>query len=246
MEILPEYVDKHGKIYGVPTYRFEDFNDWRKYPKIFVAYNPFEKIPSWGASDEGIYIEKFDNNSKAFRVHSEIQDFNFKYFSGRYTEQILVEQLLKKQPDIKLTQFPLGIVSVENTIIGQVIPFYDNYETLKQSIEYLKPEELYKLYLHIIEILTELYNNGIIYTDIHGGNIMVNPENHDVKLIDFESQRVFFEEYSFKCMIDNLKALLNELNEKLGLNPIPGLTTTKNLEDIGYVISDDLVRIRRA
>lgn len=50
---------------------------------------------------------------------------------------------------------------------------------------------LLEIYQKIVMILQELKENGVLYTDVHPKNFMVNSE-YDVKLIDFEYSLVKF------------------------------------------------------
>ncbi len=54
--------------------------------------------------------------------------------------------------------------------------------------------------------IQKLHNMGILHDDLHGNNIVINPENGDVKIIDFGNS-YFFEE------IDD--DVINELNSFL-------------------------------
>ena len=241
MEIIQGYTDRYGKTFEVPNYHFETFEEWQKFPKESVAYSRFEKDDTWSGSDEGIYIQKFDNNTKAFKSHSEIQDFNYKYFLGRYNEHRLVEELLKYQPKINLTEFPLGIVTIEDLMAGQVIPFYEGFINIRDYAPRAKMIELYQLYFDALKIFKELQDNGIIYTDIHSRNLVVKPETNTIKLIDFDDGRIYFDGLSsaVDSMIDNLKNFLNVVNKLNGLTPIVNLDKTNTLDEISEAIQYD-------
>ncbi len=239
MEIKQGYTNKYGKYFEVPNYHFDTFEEWQDFPKKFVAYSREDKLDTFSSDDSGIYIQKFSDGEKAFRTHAEVQAFNYKYYAERFPEEKLVEQLIKRQPEIKLTKFPEGIVTVENVVLGQVIPFYDGYINFRDFAKDTSMIELYKLYLETIKIFKELEENGIIYTDIHTANLVVNPESKDIQLIDFCDNRVYFDKYELSAMINNLKATLNRLNEINGLNPIENLNKTDTLDGISDAVQYD-------
>lgn len=241
MEIIQGYTDRYGKTFDVPNYHFETFEEWQKFPKQSVAYSRFEKDDTWSGSDEGIYILKFDDNTKAFKTHSEIQQFNYKNLLGRYCEHKLVEKLIREQDKIKLCDFPIGIVTIEGLMAGQVIPFYDGFINIRDYAPKAKMIELYQLYFAALKIFKELQENGIIYTDIHSRNLVVNPETNIIKLIDFDEGRIYFDDLSsaVDSMIDNLKNFLNIINKLNGLTPIVNLEKTNTLSEISEAIQYD-------
>ena len=61
---------------------------------------------------------------------------------------------------------------------------------------------------------------NILYSDIHAKNLLVNPQNLDIKLIDFDPTYVKFEFYKSKYedMIRNLLILLKTISNKFNLN----------------------------
>lgn len=246
MEIIQGYTNSYGKYFDVLNYHFETFEEWQNYPKTMVAYSREDKLETFSSDDAGIYIQKFGDGAKAFRTHSEIPAFNYKAYAERFPEQRLVERLIKEQPKIKLSQFPVGITTIENVVTGQVIPFYDGYVNFRIFAKDAQILELYQLYLQSVKIFKELEENGIVYTDIHTANLVVHPETKDIQLIDFSDHRVYFDKYELQTMIDNLKVTLNRLNEINGLKPIVNLDKTQTLDEIGEAVQYDAYKRIRA
>lgn len=162
---------------------------------------------------EGIYLyQSYYDKDKALRIVKEFADYKYLYS----TDDKLVSKLQEKQKDIKLTEFPTGIVSIENYVIGQEIPYYDDYKTFANLVLNNKFKELPTgIYMEILEILKELADNGIYYSDVHAKNFMINLQNLTTKLIDFETRFVSIDgekEFLYKNMIINLKKMITKIN----------------------------------
>lgn len=167
---------------------------------------------------DGVYIyQTYHNPNVAYRIYREFADYKF----NGYQDDRLINALQEKQDKIKLTEFPSGVVTVNGYIIGQEIPYYPNYQTL---LEFIKnnpnKEKLLKIYKRIIMIQKELYDNGIIYTDVYGKNYMVN-KDLDIKLIDFEANRTIINDmnkYYINASFNSLKNMINTLNELMKID----------------------------
>ena len=83
---------------------------------------------------------------------------------------------------IKIKDFIMS----EEFAVGYSFEFYDNYKSLakfsKRDLK-LKVKDCHK----IIDIFNELVYNGLIYTDYHLGNILLNENTSDIKLCDIDS-----------------------------------------------------------
>lgn len=137
-------------------------------------------------------------------------------------DDLLVSRLQERQKNVSLTEFPTGIVTIEDKVIGQEIPFYENTVTLEHATKRKlinTNEEFLSKILEILKIIHELLNAGIIYQDIHGFNFLYNNTTKKINLIDFDSQYVKFDyhEQSYNSMIINLKMLINYLNHYYGI-----------------------------
>lgn len=128
-----------------------------------------------------------------------------------YNIEEMVSGLVLRQDNIKLTDFPVGVVSCKKRCVGQVIRLYKNYYPLKDIVN---NDNINILYDKVIAIIEELLNNGIMYSDIHENNFLVN-NNLDVKLIDFESSCVSFNNISPNDKIfcySKIKSMFDKLN----------------------------------
>ena len=134
-----------------------------------------------------------------------------------YNIEKMVSGLVLRQDNIKLTDFPVGVVSCKRRCIGQVIRLYKDYISLYDAVNDNNIELLYNKVLCIID---ELLNNGILYLDIHEHNFLVNT-NLDVKLIDFESSCVIFDKISPSDSIECYEKV-KDMFERLEIDKING------------------------
>lgn len=134
-----------------------------------------------------------------------------------YNIEEMVSGLVLRQDNIKLTDFPVGVVSCKRRCIGQVIRLYKDYISLYDAVNDNNIELLYNKVLCIID---ELLNNGILYLDIHEHNFLVNT-NLDVKLIDFESSCVIFDKISPSDRIECYEKV-KDMFERLEIDKING------------------------
>lgn len=169
----------------------------------------------WVDEDFGIDIyQTYYDSGRALRVNNKINYLNYLYYQGDITEAKFVDKLRTYQDKIKLTEFPTGIVTFGGTIIGQEIPYYDNYQTLKDLSPSLKKDELKFYLLKIIGIIEELLDNGIYYSDVHNRNFVIEHLKKEIKLIDFDDMYVKFN-YStcdYQSLMHHIYELLNGYN----------------------------------
>lgn len=179
-------------------------------------------------STNGAYIYKsYYDSKKSLKIYKDFADYKF----CCHNDEILISELQKKQKYIKLTDFPTGIVSVENYVIGQEIFYYEKYQTLYDAIRNTNNPTI--LYLNVLKILRELLEHGIVYEDIHAKNFLVN--NDVVKLIDFESHYINFNKKQHN-IIKNLKEMLNNLNAIIGIKFNDSYMKSNTLDEIEYCV----------
>ena len=100
-----------------------------------------------------------------------------------------LEQLKKIYTTLKKTKtnsLIKGIITYNGYPIGILLEYYKNY--LKLSIAYKKLNQNAKIKVlsNIKELLNNLFENDIYPTDIKEDNILINPDNLDIKLIDLD------------------------------------------------------------
>lgn len=193
MEINKGYTNKDGIV--LPKLREIAFTKDNYFGNLGTLVNETKKEPdiyfgpeSFEIDDRGVYIYKSDYDSKrALRIYKCFMDYNF---NGE-KDDLLVNHLQKLQRRIKLTEFPNGIVTLDGKIIGQEIPYYEDYEPFYEVKENITLVQILNIYKKCLLILRELNEKGIEYLDIHPKNFLVN-NDLDVKLIDFENDLIKF------------------------------------------------------
>lgn len=174
------------------------------------------------------------NPNVAYRVYKSFADYKF---NGWFDDK-LIQKLIERQEKIKLSKFPTGVVTMDGYIIGQEIPYYPDDITLYEYFTKYQDVDYIKVYRAVLEVLKEMYDNGIIYTDSHAKNFMINPLLDDIKIdvIDFEYERVKFDDdlkYCEKHFFNNYITMVNRLNMLCGLYFIVGeMQYVMNFDDI--------------
>ena len=100
------------------------------------------------------------------------------------------------------------------------IAINEDLESLQKYI-YRDDDSLHNLflvYLEVLDILEELFENGVSYFDVNAGNFVIY--NNEVKIIDFESQFIFFEKSKRNehIIIYNYLDTLNQLVKAFDIN----------------------------
>lgn len=223
------YKDKKGITYdNIRDIHFENKEDITGNLGKFITETKYEPNTIFGGDNitDGVYIylSKFDND-KALRIYKDWADYQFTL----HDDSVIVSELQKRQNKIKLTDFPTGIITIENNVIGQEIPYYKDYKTLSEQAKISNKKDLLIYYQQIIKILKELYNNDIIYGDIHAKNFLVKD---DIKLIDFEGNKVNLNKDAnkYKEMLDKLIIMMNLINNRNSIDF--KLANVDSLEDV--------------
>lgn len=184
-----------------------------------------------GVDLEGVYIyQDLENPNVGYRIYQEFADYGFK----GYNDDKLVATLQEKQKFITKSKFPTGIVTLNGNIIGQEIPLYLNHIEIHKYIS----ENLDKLpttsYRQVLDILKEMYDNGIGYLDGHSKNFVVDKNSGHVEIIDFEWNKMQFdtitESSNWKIFI-NYNSLINRCNENGKVNDILSKSNVKTFSE---------------
>lgn len=214
LKIKNSYKDENGKIYNIININCDEPSDINMILGEAINNSKEEKDSvDIYSLDSGVYLyqSKLDEK-KALKIYKDFTMYKYTY----YNDQILIDKLKQKQDNVKLTEFPTGIITVENKIIGQEISYYENHKTLKSQIKEINNiKKLVLYYKQIIDIVEELVINKIYYTDLNPGNFLV--KNDIIKLIDFESSFISFDG-GYKHIINNLINLLKLLKENLNVD----------------------------
>lgn len=219
MIVKKGYEDKNGVKYDdLLNVHFEKKEDMATNLGKYVAETDYKEnmflSSSWNLTN-GIYLyQSYFDPKIALRIYRDFAGYKYVH----HDDAKLIKELLERGKNVLLTDFPMGVITIEDYVVGQAIPFYEDYDTLAKVVINKKDElSIMKYYLEIMKILKELYNNSIIYADVRSRNFMINRVNNLVKLIDFESQYISFDDRLYKEMIKNIKITINEINDYLNI-----------------------------
>lgn len=241
--IINGFENKKGESYSnIRNIHFNKFSDLFGNLGTFKTETQYDCGNIFGSDydvENGVYIYQTNYDvKKALRIYKDYADYRF----TRHTDEKLVSELQKRQAKVKLTEFPTGIVTVENYVIGQEIPFYDNCNTLYDVILNNKSIKPTQLYLEVLKILKELAQNEIIYSDVHARNFLVDTVDTTVKLIDFDEHLILFNGNK-DCMIDNLKTMLYKLNSINNIEFKEDFEKTETLSEIEECVYEKHIKL---
>lgn len=239
-----EFNDSSLGIVKIDNINFSKLSDLVHFNWVFVKAS--HELPlsrsSFPRFKESTYIYKNPNDStKGVRIYEDYADYKYSF----HIDHRMIMKLQEKQPCIKLTEFPTGIVTIEDKIIGQQIPYYDNYTTIEEVLEDNLSEEIFYDYIRkVIDIFKELSENGILYMDIHSGNILVNlMKNNDVKLIDFENSFMHINEKDhtnsqkeYLRMLKMLLELFKKVSEHYDMELLNMESDFNSIDDLYQII----------
>jgi serine/threonine protein kinase len=218
----------------------------------FVAETKHERNPFFKCSgnlNNGVYIyQDYNNPLIAYRIYKSFADYRFNGFM----DDELIQKLMERKDKITFSKLPTGVVTLDGLIIGQEIPYFPFSVTLHDYFLKFNNIEILKIYKRVLEQLKELYNNGIIYTDIHPNNFMINLNDGNIDVIDFDYFLIKIDSASLtdlKKMLLNFNRMINYLNNICGVDlTISQFKLTENFEDTFYELdkmSKRLVNIHK-
>ena len=156
----------------------------------------------------------------ALRLYDVQEDGLFCPVTGKMIGRPACEELIKNlhvyKDNIKLSSFPIGIVKVNDIVIGQLIKYYKNSITLTDFFKSSPSVDPIDYYMKILDILEELALNGIAYDDVHGGNFLIVGDK--LRIIDFSEYRMKVgQKYKgvYRNMFENFNTMVNRLNFKV-------------------------------
>lgn len=232
MKMNASYIDKKGNKYDGVIERALT-NDELKNPGKFLHQT--EREENVFIQTNGVYIyQDYNNTNIAYRIYDEYADYGF----NGYRDEKLIYNLNKVKNNVKLTDFPMGVLTCEGNIIGQIIPYYVNSESVYSVAKKYKDVNIAKYYRKMLNILKELYDNGIIYVDTHAKNYLI--VKNDIKLIDFDNHFIDFDNSKFKyeSMIYTFVNMLKTINSLIGINYDLSVKGIRDLRDIEEVVED--------
>ena len=147
---------------------------------------------------------------------------------NRYQNLLLLDRLVKKQPEISKVDFPFGYYQKNGELKGILNPYYKDAPSINEVTSLYTFDELRKFYDHetddidnflsllldILDLLNCLFEKGIYYLDIHSGNFLIF--NNEVKVVDFEPGHVYFRDkkWNLDLMLLHYGMLVDKLRRR--------------------------------
>lgn len=163
----------------------------RKYPSvknyIYTGHGNIEDFGILKCSQMGssVYIvQDRENKELGYRVYKSFAKRTF----NKIQEPSFLQKLHDQSKSINI-DLPYGVITQDDRIIGQVIPYYeDGCELIKYYDE--ETNHTIDLIIDAFQQIRRLYDNGIFYMDIHGRNFLVTKDG--IKIIDYDRNLVTF------------------------------------------------------
>ena len=193
------------------------------------------------AVDNGVLIYQSKHNPLiAYRIYKDYADC---YYYD-YNDYKFIQKLQDVQSNVLLTKFPTGVVTLDGNVIGQEIPYFSSCVSLDNFFEKYVNKNYIKIYRTILDILKEMYDNGVLYLDIHSGNFIMNPNDYKFKINvnDFDEKYLSFDptnKYTLGILLENYRLLIESLNKIIGIdNKVPKLLKSDQFNDFYEQIND--------
>ncbi len=132
--------------------------------------------------------------------------YSYTIFTRKEINQIknMLSILVSKQKEIPDIDFPIGYFKQWRKLAGLIIKYYPDGISCDNVFNHHDIEEIGKFYAHdednyrnlflifegVLSLVQEMFENGIYYTDLNPGNIML--VDNEIKLIDFDPYYVKF------------------------------------------------------
>ena len=122
-------------------------------------------------------------------VDKEMNEFNLNYTSKLQHLKEIYKTLIKTKSNSLIK----GIAMYKGYPIGILLEKYKNYIKLSQVYKNLNKQDKIQVLEKVKELMFDLFNNNIFPTDIKENNILINPDNLDIKLIDLDGHETRIE-----------------------------------------------------
>lgn len=156
---------------------------------------------------DSLLFEYFLPGSRCNRADIMFHGYNFK--NSKNIKR--VKELISRQELIKMTILPLGILTIDEFLVGSLLHYFKNYVTLYSYSSNMSVAERKQALEIIREKLTELQQNYIYPRDLWELNIMIHPETKDIELIDLDDSRTIVTNYYDRLGLRASNSAFNEL-----------------------------------
>lgn len=175
----------------------------------------------------GMMIFQDSNNKNlGYKIHSCYNTFSF---SG---QEEMIQKLHEYGKNVTNTEFPYGVITYNHNVVGQAIPYYDDANTLGYELLNNKDINPYTLFIKVYFAIKELYENGILYYDIHSKNVMLT--NFGIRIIDFDKREI---QFGYPCEENEQAIVQNFISKLIALTPFhlnifPYMSNVRNISTL--------------
>ncbi len=223
MQIERGFQNNYGQNFpNIVNVGFSSLNELRLFLGKFITETKKENnnFATAKGDYDGIFLYQMPSihdEDYAYRIYRDFEKYKYR----RHYDDKLISFLQSKQHLVKNVDFPVGVVTVENEVIGQIIYLYKNSQTIFSYLNSIKGNNkfekvYYDLLLKVLNILKLLYENDIFYVDIHPNNFLIVDES--IKIIDFENHSIDNSNDKEKYFMHNLCYIIKLINRYFGID----------------------------
>jgi hypothetical protein len=146
-------------------------------------------------------------------VEKDMTEFDSKFIS-KLQQLKKIHKALKKTKSNALIKH---IVTCDGYPIGVLLNNYKNYLNLSQVYKNLNNDEKIEVLKRIKELMFDLLENNIFPADIKENNILINPNNLDIKLIDLDGHETRVETKTYIQKYPHIKSYCIKKFEQMSI-----------------------------
>ncbi len=180
-------------------------------------------IDAFGVDNNSINFQKLGDITKIIKDRKQINQI---VYGGIETTIVkMIKLAMTKQKNLKHTTLTQGLVYVDDFCVGYILKNHKNMISLYQ---YQKENDISSAEKDVIMdkikvSMEEMIKNYIYLSDFTTNNILYNPENNQLEIIDFEDSLTCYTKrnvFSEKTMLERFDKIRqsfnqNELNENI-------------------------------
>ena len=180
-------------------------------------------IDAFGVDNNSINLQKLGDITKIIKDRKQINQI---VYGGIETTIVkMIKLAMTKQKNLKHTTLTQGLVYVDDFCVGYILKNHKNMISLYQ---YQKENDISSVEKDVIMdkikiSMEEMIKNYIYLSDFTTHNILYNPENKQLEIIDFEDSLTCYTNrnvFSEKTMLERFDKIRqsfnqNELNENI-------------------------------
>lgn len=176
--------------------------------KICLDFDTYDDIMFFESLKKGSYgnIVEYSDDTLLKLYHDrhyELRHESVEELQEVHDEELkILEQKLEVLKNTKVSDLYKGVVESKDCVVGVIMTYYKDYQSLYEVINTLNRKEKIKILKKVRNVFNNLIENGCYPLDLSLGNIMIRKRDLDVKIIDLDD---LLTQYKFELNEDYMK-----------------------------------------